>query len=116
MRFARVPWDLDASLLPRPTWSTFAPPRPSVLRSPSTTTAATPVPDRRPPLAPPSDRPTSRKARRAHLQPKPVGTGPPPHVTARPAWREWRALGASGPVLRVLKDGFLFPWRRTPPP
>ena len=50
------------------------------------------------------------------LQPKPPLVGLPPHETARRAWREWRALGASRWVLRVLTEGLLLPWRRPPPP
>lgn len=58
----------------------------------------------------------NRRARLAALQPKPVASGRTPHATARAAWREWAAIGASPWVLKVLREGHLLPWRHRPPP
>lgn len=87
--------------------------RASALRLPPCPPPDSPRPASPPPLSSPS---APRRARRAHLQPKALPPGAPPHVTARRAWREWRALGASRWTLRVLTAGLLLPWRRPPPP
>lgn len=114
MRFAPLPWDMSHTVHLACYWSPTFPPLPPALRRPNPGAAPTtdaPAPADKTLTSPNAN----RAARRSRLQPKPLTTGPPPHVTARRAWREWRALGASGWVLRVLKDGLLLPWRRPPP-
>lgn len=58
----------------------------------------------------------NRRAHLAALLPKPVAIGRTPHATARAAWREWTAIGASPWVLKVSREGHLLPWRHRPPP
>jgi len=78
-----------------------------------------PLPRAAPPPAaairPPPPRVANRRARRACLQPKPVKSGLPPHVTLRRALPKWRAIGASPWVLRTIQDGLHLPWRCRPP-